>query len=88
MSNVGEASSRAGEFGAGARRSTRQVRVGHVLIGGDAPIMVQSMTNTDTADAEATAVQVAQLARASRIYGRLQLSIANALDVMRFPAGV
>jgi len=40
------------------------VRVGHVWVGGDAPIVVQSMTNTDTADAEATARQVAQLAAA------------------------
>ena len=40
------------------------MRVGHVWVGGDAPIVVQSMTNTDTADAEATARQVAQLAAA------------------------
>jgi (E)-4-hydroxy-3-methylbut-2-enyl-diphosphate synthase len=46
------------------RRTTRQVRVGDVLIGGGAPIVVQSMTNTDTADVEGTARQVAALARA------------------------
>jgi len=40
------------------------VDVGGVIIGGDAPIVVQSMTNTDTADVEATARQVAELARA------------------------
>jgi (E)-4-hydroxy-3-methylbut-2-enyl-diphosphate synthase len=40
------------------------VSVGGVVIGGGAPIVVQSMTNTDTADAEATAQQVAALARA------------------------
>jgi len=40
------------------------VRVGHVAIGGDAPIVVQSMTNTDTADVAATVRQVADLARA------------------------
>ena len=39
---------------AGARRLSRQVRVGHVLIGSDAPVVVQSMTNTDTADDFAT----------------------------------
>jgi len=44
-----------------ARRSSRQVRVGRVPIGGGAPIVVQSMTNTDTADAEATVCQVADL---------------------------
>ena len=36
------------------RRPTSQVRVGNVLVGGDAPIVVQSMTNTDTADVAAT----------------------------------
>ena len=40
------------------------MRIGDVTIGGDAPVMVQSMTNTDTADAAATAAQVAALARA------------------------
>ncbi len=49
---------------AAVRRQTRQVRVGHVLIGSDAPVVVQSMTNTDTADDFATTMQVAQLARA------------------------
>ncbi|MGL1832434.1 flavodoxin-dependent (E)-4-hydroxy-3-methylbut-2-enyl-diphosphate synthase [Rhodocyclaceae bacterium SMB388] len=49
---------------AAGRRSTRQVRVGTVHIGSDAPIAVQSMTNTDTADVLATAMQVAELARA------------------------
>ena len=46
-----------------ARRKSVAVRVGDVVIGSDAPIVVQSMTNTDTADAEATAEQVAALAR-------------------------
>ena len=46
------------------RRSSRKVMVANVAIGGDAPVAVQSMTNTDTADAGATAEQVAQLARA------------------------
>jgi (E)-4-hydroxy-3-methylbut-2-enyl-diphosphate synthase len=45
------------------RRKTVAVRVGHVTVGGGAPIVVQSMTNTDTADVEATARQVAALAR-------------------------
>ncbi|MEO5862300.1 MAG: flavodoxin-dependent (E)-4-hydroxy-3-methylbut-2-enyl-diphosphate synthase [Burkholderiales bacterium] len=46
------------------RRVTHQVRVGEVLIGGCAPIVVQSMTNTDTADIDATVKQVAALAKA------------------------
>jgi len=46
------------------RRTTHTVKVGDVVVGGGAPVVVQSMTNTDTADADATAEQVAQLARA------------------------
>lgn len=46
------------------RRPTREVRIGDVTIGGRHPIAVQSMTTTRTSDAEATAAQVAQLARA------------------------
>jgi (E)-4-hydroxy-3-methylbut-2-enyl-diphosphate synthase len=47
-----------------ARRRSVAVRIGSVTVGGDAPIVVQSMTNTDTTDAAATADQVAALARA------------------------
>ena len=46
------------------RHRSQAVAVGSVVVGGNAPIVVQSMTNTDTADAEATARQVAQLAQA------------------------
>ena len=46
------------------RRRSVAVMVGPVQVGGDAPMVVQSMTNTDTADVEATVAQVAQLARA------------------------
>src|SRR5215472_836894 len=49
---------------AGARRKSVAVDVGGVKVGGDAPIVVQSMTNTDTADVASTATQVAALARA------------------------
>ena len=47
-----------------SRRASIPVAVGGVIIGGEAPIVVQSMTNTDTADVEATARQSAELARA------------------------
>jgi (E)-4-hydroxy-3-methylbut-2-enyl-diphosphate synthase len=47
-----------------ARRPSKPVRIGHVTVGGTAPIVVQSMTNTDTADVAATVRQVADLARA------------------------
>ena len=46
------------------RRRSRAVRVADKFIGGDHPILVQSMTNTDTEDAKSTADQVAALARA------------------------
>src|SRR5207344_872679 len=46
------------------RRSTRQVTIGNIAVGGGAAVVVQSMTNTDTADAEATIRQVAELAEA------------------------
>lgn len=43
------------------RRKSRQIRVGSVLVGGDAPISVQSMTNTETCDVAATVAQIRQL---------------------------
>ena len=43
------------------RRKSRQVRIGDVLIGGNAPVSVQSMTTTDTADVKATLAQIARL---------------------------
>jgi (E)-4-hydroxy-3-methylbut-2-enyl-diphosphate synthase len=46
------------------RRTTRQIRIGKVLIGGDAPISVQSMTTTKTADINATLQQIASLVAA------------------------
>ncbi|MFO1151476.1 MAG: flavodoxin-dependent (E)-4-hydroxy-3-methylbut-2-enyl-diphosphate synthase [Alsobacter sp.] len=50
--------------GPSPRGRTVQVKVGHVRVGGNAPIVVQSMTNTDTADIDATVAQVAALAAA------------------------
>jgi (E)-4-hydroxy-3-methylbut-2-enyl-diphosphate synthase len=47
-----------------ARRLTQAVKVGGVTVGGGAPVVVQSMTNTDTADIDGTVQQVAQLAQA------------------------
>ena len=49
--------------GPAPRHQTVAVKVGNVTVGGGAPVVVQSMTNTDTADVEATARQVAALAR-------------------------
>ena len=42
------------------RRKSRQISIGNVLIGGDAPIAVQSMTNTPTTDIQGTILQVAK----------------------------
>ena len=62
-------------FGPRARHRTVGVRIGAgpgaVVVGGGAPIAVQSMTNTDTADVEATARQVAALARAGSEFVRI-----------------
>ena len=51
-------------FAPAARRRTIAVDVGGVVVGGGAPVVVQSMTNTDTADVDATVAQVAALHRA------------------------
>ena len=51
-------------YGPQPRRSTHQVRIGGVALGGQAPVVVQSMTNTDTADVAGTARQIADLWRA------------------------
>lgn len=68
--------------GPAARRSTRQVRITwggkSVAVGGDAPVMVQSMTNTDTADAIATAIQVKELALAGSEVVRITVNTAEA----------
>jgi (E)-4-hydroxy-3-methylbut-2-enyl-diphosphate synthase len=66
------------EHGPASRRRSRQVLVGHVAIGGDAPIVVQSMTNTDTADVGATVQQVADLARAGSEIVRVTVNNAEA----------
>jgi len=60
------------------RRPTRCVMVGKVGVGGTAPIMVQSMTNTDTADVFATAQQVAELHRAGSEVVRLTVNTREA----------
>jgi (E)-4-hydroxy-3-methylbut-2-enyl-diphosphate synthase len=60
------------------RRKTLQARVGPVAIGAGAPVVVQSMTNTDTADIEATARQIADLARAGSELVRITVNTAEA----------
>jgi (E)-4-hydroxy-3-methylbut-2-enyl-diphosphate synthase len=60
------------------RPRTRQVEVEGVLIGGGAPIVVQSMTNTDTADVKATVAQVRELAEAGSELVRVTVNTAEA----------
>ena len=64
------------------RRATRRVLIRHgareVAVGGGAPVMVQSMTNTDTADAIGTAIQVKELARAGSEVVRITVNSPEA----------
>jgi (E)-4-hydroxy-3-methylbut-2-enyl-diphosphate synthase len=66
------------EYGPAVRRTSARVQVAHVAIGGGAPIVVQSMTNTDTADVAATVQQVAALARAGSEIVRVTVNDAAA----------
>jgi (E)-4-hydroxy-3-methylbut-2-enyl-diphosphate synthase len=65
-------------FGPNARRLSRSVNVGGIVIGGDAPIVVQSMTNTDTADVDATVRQVGDLWRAGSELVRITVNTPEA----------
>jgi (E)-4-hydroxy-3-methylbut-2-enyl-diphosphate synthase len=60
------------------RRAAVPVHIGPVTIGGDCPVIVQSMTNTDTADAVGTAIQVAQLAKAGSELVRITVNSEEA----------
>ena len=60
------------------RRITRSVKIGPLLIGGGAPIVVQSMTNTDTADIAATVAQVQALAKAGSELVRITVNSPEA----------
>ncbi|HEX4853817.1 flavodoxin-dependent (E)-4-hydroxy-3-methylbut-2-enyl-diphosphate synthase [Arenimonas sp.] len=80
------------------RRDTRGVDVGKVRIGGGAPVVVQSMTNTDTADVNATVKQVAELWRAGSELVRVTVNnpesaaavprIRDKLDMMNVPVPI
>lgn len=64
------------------RRKSRQIRVGNVLIGGDAPIAVQTMTNTPTEDAEATIAQIVRAAEAGADIVRVSCPTEEATAAM------
>ncbi len=64
------------------QRSSVGVQIGQVNVGGGAPVVVQSMTNTDTEDESATVLQVAQLARAGSELVRITVNTAAAAKVV------
>ena len=66
------------------RRKSIPVRIGKVTVGGDAPIVVQSMTNTDTADAEGTARQIEALHRAGSELVRITVDREEAAQAVPY----
>jgi (E)-4-hydroxy-3-methylbut-2-enyl-diphosphate synthase len=62
------------------RRKTRQIMVGNVPVGGDAPISVQSMTNTETTDVAATVAQIRALERAGAYIVRVSVPSLDAAE--------
>jgi (E)-4-hydroxy-3-methylbut-2-enyl-diphosphate synthase len=65
------------------RRKTRQIMVGDVAVGGDAPISVQSMTNTETTDVEATLGQIGKLESAGVDIVRVSVPSINAAEAFK-----
>ena len=65
-----------------ARKPTIGVNVGGVCVGGGAPVVVQSMTNTDTADAEGTARQIVELADAGSDLVRITVNVHEAAEAV------
>jgi (E)-4-hydroxy-3-methylbut-2-enyl-diphosphate synthase len=66
------------EYGSAPRRASTAVSIAHVRVGGANPIVVQSMTNTDTADIDGTVQQTAALARAGSEIVRITVNNAQA----------
>src|SRR5215831_10034425 len=64
------------------RKKTYGVKVGHISVGGGAPIVVQSMTNTDTADVESTAQQTLELAEAGSELVRWTVNVPEAAEAV------
>ena len=69
-------------LGAAPRRASRCVEIGNVRVGGGAPIVVQSMTNTDTADVKSTTQQVAELWRAGSEMVRITVNTPEAAQAV------
>jgi len=66
-----------------SRRKTRQIMVGNVAVGGDAPISVQSMTNTETCDVEATLAQIERLQKAGADIVRVSVPSMDAAEAFK-----
>src|SRR5574344_70011 len=66
------------------RKKTRQIMVGNVPIGGNSPISVQSMTNTDTCDIEATNKQILEIADAGADIVRVSVPTLKAAEAFKF----
>jgi (E)-4-hydroxy-3-methylbut-2-enyl-diphosphate synthase len=65
------------------RRVSRQIKVGNVLVGGDAPISVQSMTNTETTDVTATVAQIKRLEEAGADIVRVSVPSMEAAEAFK-----
>ena len=65
------------------RRKTRQIQIGSVAVGGDAPISVQSMTNTETCDVDATVAQVNAIAEAGADIVRVSVPSMDAAEAFK-----
>ena len=65
------------------RRKTRQIMVGNVPVGGDAPISVQTMTNTETCDVEATLGQINSMVRAGVDIVRVSVPSMDAAEAFK-----
>lgn len=64
------------------RHKTIPVHIGHIIVGGDAPIVVQSMTNTDTADIESTVSQIEQLSHSGSELVRITVNNEAAAEAV------
>ena len=66
------------------RRKTKEIKIGRIAIGGNNPIAIQSMTNTDTHDKEKTAAQVKALAQAGCDIVRITVPDVEAADTIPY----
>jgi (E)-4-hydroxy-3-methylbut-2-enyl-diphosphate synthase len=80
LNNIEISEARHATYKVGVRRKTRQVNIGGVLVGGNAPISVQTMTKTKTSDVDATVAQIKQAADAGCDIVRVTVNDKEAAD--------